>query len=149
MRKSMVLTLAFCLLGQPLAFASGADAAGTPDRRVLARWSASSLPAPLVTAANREGTRLAAAPRDTPGGSNRSQPQVRSRSWIGRHPVLFGAAVGAGAGAVSAATMENELFCSGGDEDCFFHGGSRTLVGAGFGAAIGSLAGFIVGLGSK
>jgi hypothetical protein len=39
--------------------------------------------------------------------------------------------------------MENELFCSGGDEDCFFHGGSRILVGAGMGASIGVLIGWL------
>lgn len=71
------------------------------------------------------------------------------RSWMRRHPALFGALVGAGAGAVSAATMENELFCSGGDEDCLIHGGGRVLVGAGMGAGIGALAGWLVSLGNR
>jgi hypothetical protein len=66
-----------------------------------------------------------------------------------RHPALFGALIGAGAGAVSAATMENELFCSGSDEDCFIHGGGRVLVGAGMGAGIGALAGWLVSLGNR
>ena len=52
-----------------------------------------------------------------------------------------------GAGAIAAAAMENELFCSGGDEDCLIHGDGRVLVGAGMGAGIGSLIGFFVGLG--
>ena len=73
---------------------------------------------------------------------------ARKRSWISRHPALFGALVGAGAGAVASGTMENELFCGGGDEDCLFHGGSRVPVGAGIGAGMGALFGWIAGLGS-
>jgi hypothetical protein len=45
--------------------------------------------------------------------------------------------------------MENELFCSGGDEDCLIHGGGRVLVGAGMGAGIGALAGWLVSLGNR
>jgi hypothetical protein len=45
--------------------------------------------------------------------------------------------------------MENELFCSGGDDDCIFYGGGRTLVGAGIGAGIGALAGWLAGLGAN
>jgi hypothetical protein len=74
-------------------------------------------------------------------------PRAAGRSWIARHPALFGALVGAGAGTVASATMENELFCSGGDEDCLIHGQGRVLVGAGMGAGLGALAGFIAGLG--
>jgi hypothetical protein len=43
--------------------------------------------------------------------------------------------------------MENEWFCSRGDEDCLFHGGGRLLVGTAMGAGVGALAGFLVGLG--
>ncbi len=76
-------------------------------------------------------------------------PASPRRNWIRRHPALFGALVGAGAGAISSATMENELFCSGGDEDCLIYGGGRVLVGAGIGAGIGALAGWLVSLGSR
>jgi hypothetical protein len=77
------------------------------------------------------------------------QPAAESRNWITRHPALFGALVGAGVGAVSAATMENELICSGGDEDCLFYGGGRILLGAGAGAGVGALVGWLVSLGRK
>ena len=65
--------------------------------------------------------------------------------WVRRHPALFGALVGAGAGAVFGLLSENELICSGGDEDCFFYGAKRPLVGAGLGAGAGSLIGFALG----
>jgi len=95
----------------------------------------------LLDAAIREGSRvsLRAEPRPQEAAT-RTSP---SKSWISRHPALFGTLVGAGAGAIASGTMENELFCSGGDEDCFFHGGSRLLVGAAMGAGIGALIGFI------
>ena len=74
------------------------------------------------------------------------QPAPRGRSWIGRHPALFGALVGAGAGAASSAGRWTELYCAtGGDEDCFFHGGAGVLFGAGMGAGIGALIGYIAG----
>ena len=83
--------------------------------------------------------------------SGKREPQAGSqrRGWIARHPALFGALIGAGVGAVSAVTLENELFCSGGDEDCVFYGGSRALIGAGVGAGVGALVGWIAGLGNK
>jgi hypothetical protein len=63
-----------------------------------------------------------------------------------RHPVLLGALIGAGAGAVSAQGQRwNELYCqNGGDEDCLFHGAAGTWFGAGVGAGVGALIGFIV-----
>jgi uncharacterized protein YcfJ len=76
-------------------------------------------------------------------------PTPEDRSWIGRHPALFGALVGTGAGAVSAGTMENELFCSGGDDDCIFHGGGRMIVGAGIGAGVGAVVGWLAGRGAR
>lgn len=93
----------------------------------------------LLAAGLRQGSRLAT------GGPSALQetPRGKPRRWISRHPALFGALVGAGAGAIASGTMENELFCSGGDEDCFFHGGSRLLVGAGMGAAVGVLVGWL------
>jgi hypothetical protein len=77
--------------------------------------------------------------------SGASTRDAARRSWISRHPALFGALVGAGGGAIAAGTMQNELFCSGGDEDCFFHGPRRVLLGAGMGAGIGALIGWIGG----
>lgn len=104
----------------------------------------------LRTAIDREVARFLLAPPSSKGGRSLPRQQgSQNRGWIGRHPALFGALAGAGAGAVLAATLENELFCSGGDEDCFFHGGSRVLVGAGMGAGIGALTGWLVGLGTR
>jgi hypothetical protein len=68
------------------------------------------------------------------GGSQGSQ----QRGWIGRHPVLFGALVGAGPGVVFG---EYEL----GRKGDVAHGPDM-LIGAGLGAGIGSLIGFVVGL---
>ena len=88
-------------------------------------------------------------PQRQPAESPAQPPKSPSRGWIGRHPALFGALVGAGAGAVATQTMDNELFCSGSDDDCIFHGGGRALIGAGIGAGVGSLVGWLVGLGSR
>jgi hypothetical protein len=66
-------------------------------------------------------------------------------NWMKRHPVLVGAVGGAAAGVVFGLTSENELNCSGGDEDCLFYGAKRPLVGAGLGAAAGSLIGLAFG----
>jgi hypothetical protein len=105
----------------------------------------------LPTVAAASDTRLAesiarAATRLTPSpGPFRidQEPPPHSHGWIGRHSILFGALVGAGAGAVASVTMENELFCSRGDEDCLFHGSRRAVVGAGIGAGIGALVGVL------
>jgi hypothetical protein len=68
------------------------------------------------------------------------------RSWIRRHPALFGALVGGAAGAASSAGRWTELYCaSGGDEDCLFHGGAGVMFGAGVGAGIGALVGGLIG----
>ncbi len=96
---------------------------------------------PLAAAADREAKKLAASI-----ASGQPDAQIpKQGGWISRHPALFGTLVGAGAGTVMSLTMENELFCSRGDEDCLFHGGSRALVGAGMGAGVGALVGWIVG----
>jgi hypothetical protein len=129
------------------------SAAGNPSRwfgvagprvpSIAARASAPVGTGPLATAAAREVERLArvAAARHARGAE---QSRAEGRNWISRHPVLFGAMVGAGVGAVAAGTMENELFCSGGDDDCIFYGGGRALTGAGIGAGVGAVVGVIV-----
>jgi hypothetical protein len=74
------------------------------------------------------------------------QPPTQRRSWISRHPTLFGALVGAGAGAASSVVGVGELYCaSGSDEDCLFYGASGVLFGAGLGAGVGALVGHFVG----
>lgn len=145
MRSPVIVVLALCILAQSLVLAAEpphATSATSPGQTTNPRS-----PQPtLREAIDREATRsaLSLVRRE---GSLVQQPGPGDRGWIARHPTLFGALVGAGAGAVSAVTMENELFCSGGDEDCFFHGDRRVLVGAGFGAGIGALVGLLVGSG--
>jgi hypothetical protein len=79
----------------------------------------------------RESVRLAALPPALP------QHQRRERSWPGRHPVLFGAVVGLGAGlGVEAAVIPGE---SGGEP----HSVYIPIFGV-MGAGIGSLVGLIV-----
>ena len=117
--------------------------AGPHAPSVAARAPALAEAGPLAAAAAREVQHLArvAAARHAQGVE---QPRAEGRNWISRHPVLFGAMVGAGAGAVAAGTMENELFCSGGDDDCVIGGEGRALAGAGIGAGIGAVVGVIV-----
>lgn len=66
-------------------------------------------------------------------------PAQPRRGWIGRHPVLFGALVGAGVGAAWAGSSSNFT-------DGMFSNGGNALLGAGIGAGPGSLVGLIVGL---
>ena len=158
-------TVTFVLLLQilpSLAFAQGASRinfidlprtaqleAVTPSTRLLRSSLTDWLPR---TEGRNERSKFEGAPRLEPlqqGGKQEQQPGSQRRGWLGRHPALFGALVGAGAGAVSAMTLENELFCSGGDEDCVFHGGSRALTGAAMGAGVGALVGWIASLGSR
>ena len=151
MHKAIFITAALAMVVSTHAFA--ADATPTPSVVRTARQNEPAAPFAehdgpnLLASAMRESTRLAATPARHEG-ARWFQAPAPHRNWIRRHPVLFGALVGAGAGAVASVTMENELFCSGGDEDCFFHGNSRTLVGAGMGAGVGALVGLIAGLGS-
>jgi hypothetical protein len=107
--------------------------------------TALSQPRTLRNAIDQEARRLTLA-RGRIGGLQAPAPSARGRSWIRRHPALFGALVGAGAGAVSSAPRWTELYCAtGGDEDCLFHGGAGVLFGAGAGAGIGALIGFFAG----
>lgn len=121
---------------------------GAPVHRIEVTEASSPASGRLLAAAARAGA-CVAMELETPEAWDRSAPVAPKRGWIARHPALFGTLIGAGAGALAAVTMENELFCSRGDEDCFFHGGGRTLVGAGFGAGIGALTGWVVSLGTK
>jgi len=122
---------------------TAAPPAGTVSHSTVQNALARARTGPLAAAAAREVAQLAAASaaRDARGVE---AARVEGRNWIARHPVLFSALVGAGAGAVAAGTMENELFCSGGDDDCLIGGEGRALAGAGIGAGIGALVGVVV-----
>lgn len=149
MKKFLAMAVAGCVLLHPvLAAAQAARAVPAPiGLSIQARASAD---APLMAAVMREAGQLASrAGRLSPRLAAPQQAR-EGRSWIGRHPALFGAIAGAGAGLVAAGTMDNELFCStGSDEDCLFYKSSRFAVGAGIGAGVGALVGWIVGRGRK
>ncbi len=103
--------------------------------------------APLIAAARRFESRTT--PTKTVERSRQtSRAQTGSgRGWIGRHPALFGALLGAGTGAIAAGTMDNEWFCNGSDDDCVMYGGGRFATGAAIGAGVGALVGWITSLG--
>lgn len=68
--------------------------------------------------------------------------QAGERGWIGRHPVLFGALVGAGAGAVIGYSLGRD--CSGrGTGSCSSREGAALVGGAIF-AGAGAVVGLIV-----
>ncbi len=108
--------------GPPLAHSSGASQKGA-----------------VAASAAREITRLVRSTAPEPRKSQPTQPPVKGKGWIARHPKLFGALVGFGAGCIGAASQV------GGSEDTFFNtldefacpvvGG----IGAAAGALIGSL----------
>jgi hypothetical protein len=97
---------------------------------------ASTVPStPLRRSIANEAARLAEGRVHATSAMFASQPSQPSQSWIGQHPVLTGALVGAGAGAVWA-----EILCRGqceGDPRPYIalFGGA----GAGIGAAIGGV----------
>ena len=120
----IVAALLGCFL---LAGSSPVHAAGVEDR-------------PLTRAALTEGMRLAA----VPAAQAPQPPAARQQSWVGRHPVLFGALVGTASGAALGSL-----------EDCrntgfsFCSRGASVAGGALLGAGVGSLIGFIIGRARK
>ncbi len=146
MKELVIWAVTGCLLLQPaLVAAQTAPAPLQPTRASIER----NTDGPLMDAVRREFGGLTLTRTGERSAAQPGPVQSRDRrSWIGRHPALFGALVGAAAGTIAAGTMENELFCSAGnDEDCFFYQNSRFAVGAGIGAGIGALVGWIAGLG--
>lgn len=153
MRKTFLVTVTAGFLFLPLNLA--AQPTGRTNRQNLSAEPSvmtncqrhPSDPIVRTTGPSLFDSALREAARVVPEKRSFAQDTGQHRSWISRHPALFGTLIGAGMGALASATMENELFCSGGDEDCLFHGGSRVLVGAGMGAGAGAAIGFLVGLG--
>ena len=98
---------------------------------------------PLARGAMTEARRLVAA---SASQAPQQKPAARERSWIGRHPVLFGALVGAGGGAAvgvaTSGSCDRSQICPGG-------GGAVVAVAALIGAGIGSIAGFAIGAARK
>ena len=98
----------------------------------------------LKRAASRELARLNFAAASTDSALLRvQQPGQSNRSWIGRHPVLFGTLVGLGGGyLVGVGAGEDGIF-----DD--FTAGENGLFVAGIGAGTGALVGAIVGAATK
>jgi hypothetical protein len=128
MRKILVALLISGLVTPAAGFAQTAAS----DRTEAIRIPALQFPAGILReAVNRESIRLAALPPAV------RQQQPRTRSWPGRHPVLFGALVGLGAGlGIEAAVIPG---ASGGEP----HSAYLPMFAC-LGAGIGSLAGVIV-----
>jgi hypothetical protein len=149
MRRLFAGVVAACVLLQPVLAAAQARPPLlplVPDRTSIETVA----DGPLMAAIRRQGVFAAARPEERSAPRQDIAGARQGRGWIGRHPALFGALVGAAAGTVAAASMDNELFCgTGSDEDCLFYTNSRFAVGAGIGAGIGALAGWIVSLGRR
>jgi hypothetical protein len=145
MKRLVIWSVAGSLLLQPAVVFAQNAAPLLPLRASIER----NADTPLMDAIRRDVAGLRTT-RSSEQANSPAQPAPASdrRSWIGRHPALFGALVGAAAGTIAAGTMENELFCStGSDEDCLFYQNSRFAVGAGIGAGVGALVGWIASLG--
>jgi len=94
----------------------------------------------VAAAAKREVTRLAAL------GALAAQPSVTQKKRSAGHPVLIGAAIGAGVGAVAGYVGTS---CSVPPPDDYFACGSHykggaALLGAGVGAGLGALIGLAI-----
>lgn len=60
--------------------------------------------------------------------------------------MLVGVIAGAAVGGVSALAGDNNLFCQGGsDESCVLYSHGRKVIGVGVFAALGGVAGYLVG----
>ena len=93
--------------------------------------------APPIRAASR--LKIPALPALAPTAGQAATTNKAARSWPGRHPVVFGMLVGAGAGAVvGAASLPEDRNPDVGRE-------IMASMGATWGAGFGALAGFIVG----
>jgi hypothetical protein len=69
----------------------------------------------------------------------RQQSQAPGRSWISRHPVLFGAFTGAAGGALIGGTVGHPCV-----EESFCRRAGLMQMGAAAGAGVGALAGLVV-----
>lgn len=115
---------------------------GAPPSRATHLAAVSTATGPIAKAASREAHRLATLPRS--GSAPRAQAATRGeRNWIARHPMLFGAIVGFGAGfAIGYGAGDDGVF-----DD--FTAGSNGLflggIGCGIGAGVGLLAAHVGG----
>ena len=132
--RTICLSLACALILVPLN-ASAADA--NPKTSMAAKTSTSG---PLKAAIARAGDdatllRVAVTPRQN------AQVETPKRSWMSRHPALFGAVVGCGAGTLIGAVAGHAE-----PEEGWSSRGGMITFGAMTGAGLGALSGWIVGL---
>ena len=129
MHKILVAVLTFVSIAPTIGLAQTQPT--NDDRERTIRRSAIQLPTGFMReAVNLESVRFAALPA-------MRQQQPEKRGWAGRHPVLFGALLGAGIGVgVELAVIPG---ASGGEPHSAY-----LPVFAGMGAGIGSLVGLIV-----
>ena len=119
-------------------FAADADQAMSGRR---ARVSAVASPSGVLTAsAAREVSRLVRSMAPELRAAQPSQQQPRSKGWLARHPQLFGALVGFGAGCIVGASQV------GGSEDTFANALDEFAcpVVGGIGAGAGALIALLV-----
>jgi hypothetical protein len=134
--SSAVLACALVLLLPAGARAAGPES-GTPGP--IIRTSACCA-GPLATAVAREAARTTLRV-DLVKPQPIVQESRQRRSWIGRHPALFGALVGAGGGALVGAFAGHPE-----SDEWFSRRQGLVLFGASVGAGGGAVAGWIVGL---
>lgn len=107
---------------------------------VRSSWPTTRDPGWLERAVDREVARLSrsTASADAPLRA-RQQPTPQKRSWIGRHPVLFGALVGFGGGFLIGYLPGDDVVFD--DFTAEFNGLVMGGIGAGVGATVGAVAG--------
>lgn len=137
MNTSVVLLLV-ALLAHPALAADSAHV--TPDGSVPTRSAVASSPGALTLSVAHEASHLARVTASAPTTTQPAPQQTKKKGWIGRHPVLFGALVGFGAGCVLGASRV------GGSQDTFFNALDEFAcpVVGGMGAGAGSVIGWSV-----
>jgi hypothetical protein len=124
---------------------AAADPQSPPERHArLAVAAAARQPGPIETAVEREVARLAREARSAQ--TPQPQPQAKSSgNWISRHPVAFGALVGAGAG-LGVGIYSGSRPCEPSHESGCSTQGVAYVMGPIFGALIGTGVGLVVAL---
>ena len=132
MRNCIVLITTVLVVATPAI--AGAQGELTPSIANAAKPSR-----PLMQSAARQAARLTSPPR-AKGSSFAQTADDDTRGWAERHPVWTGALAGAATGAAIGFASCNDA------RSCFPIGRSGVaIVGAGWGAGIGSLIGWAIG----
>ena len=141
MRRALALWLTVCVLGSAEVFAQD----GSPETSVISTaptlrsFVADSI---VRNAVERESsTRRLALSLGRAERLQAQQPAAQDRSWIRRHPVLFGTAVGFASGYLAVRLTSPPEEDTGNEFSPEFY----ALVVGGMGAGVGALIGFLVG----